>query len=97
MSDEINRDIARKCDEDVSGAIHRNMQLVEGGAAKAQIAFMGAGSALGSAGGAFLALHAAQYGEGVPDEEAAEALWLLLRPMVVRAIARHRKEKGAKS
>ena len=85
----IVKDICHKCGEDVAGAIHRNMQLVDGEHEMAQVAFMGAASALGAAGGAFLALQEAAGGTST-DEEVAEGLWSLLRPMVVRSVARKR-------
>ena len=83
-------DIARKCDADVAAAISRNMALVRGGANMAQVALMGAASALGSAAGAFLAVHDDKGGNPVSDEECADGFLLLMQPMLVRAIARLR-------
>ena len=85
----IVKDICHKCDEDVAGAISRNMQLVDGAHEMAQVAFMGAASALGAAGGAFLALQEATGGTSTSDE-VADGLWLLLKPMVVRSVTRKR-------
>lgn len=91
---DIVMDIGRKCDEDVSGAINRNMALVSGEVQMSQVAFMGAASALGTAGGAFLAVHYSKGGAVVTDEEIAAALWSLLSPMVVRFVARLRSQEG---
>jgi len=87
-------DIARKCDEDVAGAIARNMALVSGASQMSQVAFMGAASALGAAGGAFLAVHNGLGGADTSDDEIAQALWSLLSPMVVRSVGRLRARQG---
>lgn len=84
------KDICHKCDEDVAGAISRNMRLVDSAHEMAQIALMGASSALGAAGGAFLALQEAA-GDTSTSDEVAEGLWSILKPMVIRAVDRKRK------
>ncbi len=94
IDSEIATDIARKCGEDVADAIYRNMALVAGGQNMALVAYLAAASALGTAGGAFLAIHDACGGDSTGDEEVADALWLELKPMTVRAITRLRAREA---
>jgi hypothetical protein len=84
--DSIVRDIARKCDDDVNGAIRRNMALVHGSRERAQVAIMACASALAAACVAFLAIIDELGGSATTAEEAAEALWDLMKPMTIRAI-----------
>jgi hypothetical protein len=86
-ADQITRDIARKCGDDVSAAIHRNMALVGGATPMAQVAFSGAASAFGAAAGSVLAVHRLTGGEPVTTDEVLERVWSIIRPLAVRSLA----------
>ncbi|HUD92307.1 hypothetical protein [Sphingobium sp.] len=88
MTPQVIRDIARKCDDDVAAAIHRNMALVSGGTAMSTVAFAGATSALATAAGAFVAVHHGMGGGYATGEDVADGLLAILRPMVVRSVDR---------
>lgn len=87
-NDQMTHDIIRKCSEDVSGAIERNMMLVAPDHdAMAQVTMMGAASAVGADAGAYAAI---LWRNGVPANvsDTADAAWSILRPMVVRGLER---------
>jgi hypothetical protein len=84
--DPIVRDIAHKAADDVSGAIHRNLALVQPGQQRAQVALMACASSMAAACAAFLAVNEQLGGARTSDNEAADALWDLMKPMVSRAI-----------
>ena len=86
---QIISDIGRKCADDVSQAIRRNFQLVEGSEAALVIASYAAVSAFGAAGGAFAA-----HTDGPPtlDEATIDALWQgYIRPMLTGDFVREAK------
>lgn len=84
----IVRDIGRKCGEDASGAIRRNMALMGNSEEMAQVAVFGAGSALGTAAGAMAAHLERQTGKPVDGAEVADHLWALLRTTVLAGLQR---------
>lgn len=86
--DQITRDIARKCGDDVSAAIHRNMALVGGATPMTQVAFSGAASALGAAAGSVLAVHFMMGGDKEAPDVVADRVWSMLRPLVVDSVQR---------
>ncbi|MBB4859664.1 hypothetical protein HNO88_002993 [Novosphingobium chloroacetimidivorans] len=85
---QILKDVALKCEADVTATIHRNMKLVDGGTAMSAVALAGASSALGTAAGTVLAVHLAVGGGHTSGDQAADALWNILRPMVVKSVDR---------
>lgn len=86
------REAGLKCDDDVGEAMQRNMAMVSGGIAMAQVSLMGAAGAIGSAAGAWLAVvDNAPGGGGATPEQVADELWHILRPMVRRSIVRARE------
>lgn len=90
MGDAIVRDLARKCSDDVSDAIHRNMQLVESRRDMAALAFAGAAIAVAVATGAFIGVR-----EDAGDADAwADALMAELRPLVLSAVQHVQKPPG---
>lgn len=82
---QIVQDIGRKCADDVSAAIRRNMQLMETGQEMAQVAIYGAAQAMGTASGGLAAALAAD-GNMRDPTSVADHLWDLLRPMVLKGL-----------
>lgn len=80
-TDPIIDDLLRKCEDDVSDVIMRTAKLSPTQLGAATISLGAAAVALGVAAGAV----AANCDESPAPEEAADALWERLRPMVVRA------------
>jgi hypothetical protein len=85
--------IARKCTDEVCNAIDRNMDMVIGARAKGQVAFHAAAAAIGTAGGAFVALSSEQFGVAPTDDQTAEALWAILKPMILKGMPRLRERR----
>lgn len=81
------------CGVDVGSVIDFHMKRVSGAQAMSEVALMGAASAMGTAAGAFYALHEARLGEASEDH-VAEALWSILKPMVSRSFAKLRATKS---
>lgn len=80
-SDQIIKDIGRKCAEDVAGAIRRNMLLFNGKRELMIVATYGAAAAIGAANGAFAAYMDAP--DSI-DEKLVDQLWAeILRPMIL--------------
>lgn len=92
--DALTRDIARKCADDVSAAIRRNMALVDGPAEKLAVSMSAAASAMGSATGSYLAYHDLQRAEPIYPAAAAKGLWRALEPMTLRAMTDIRERNG---
>lgn len=82
MGDHIVNDMGKKCADDVSDAMMRTLRIIDTPQGAAIVATFAAAAALGIATGAF----AATIENGSP-EETADALWVKLRPMVVRSAA----------
>lgn len=85
--DPITADIGRKCSDDVSAAIRRNMLLMQDNLSAAQVAVIGAGGALGMAAGAMCAHLEELAGAQMDNEGIADALWDILRPMCLASLA----------
>lgn len=91
-NDQIIQDIGRKCAEDVSGAIRRNMLLMLDGRGKMMIASYAAATAIGAANGAFAAYLG---GPTAIDEQFVDQLWDdILRPMVLGQLSSPISEQG---
>lgn len=81
MTDEIIKDIGRKCGDDVSAAIRRNMLLMADQRGAMIVATYAAAAAIGAASGAFAA-----FLDGPAEVDAAtiDEMWTeILRPMVL--------------
>lgn len=79
--DRIAKDIGRKCSDDVSAAIHRNMNLMTTQRGAFMVAAYGAATAIGAASGAFSAL-----ADDIPqpNEAMIDAMWRdFLRPIAL--------------
>ncbi|MFZ3484244.1 hypothetical protein [Sphingomonas sp. 3-13AW] len=85
---EIVRDIGQKCGDDASGAIRRNMALMDTHHEMAQVAVFGAGSALGTAAGAMAASLRGDSDTPINSVEVADHLWTILRPAVLAGLQR---------
>lgn len=86
MSDQMIKDIGRKCADDVSAALRRNMQLMPDPRSKMIVTAYGASAAIGAANGAFAAM-----GDGPQeiDEAFVDQCWSeILRPMILGRIAK---------
>lgn len=81
MRDTIVNDLMRKCGDDVSETIFRTLHIAPTRVDAAVIALAGVAAALGIASGCV----AATGDEPPSPEEAADAFWQRLRPMVVAA------------
>lgn len=81
MNDGIIKDIGRKCADDVSDAIKRNMQLIPDQRGKFLVAVYAAVTGIASASGAF----AATTGMGTePNERMIDELWAeFFRPLAI--------------
>lgn len=92
--DQITRDIARKCGDDVEAAVKRNMALVDTPEAKLSVSLVATASAMGAASGSYLAMHDARDQPPVHPLAAADGVWRTLRPMVLKAMADIHAAKG---
>jgi hypothetical protein len=90
--DQILQDIGRKCGEDVSAAIGRNMLLFDGKREAMIIATYGAATAIGAANGAFSAY---MDGPDAIDANLVDQLWAeILRPMILGDLSQAAIAKG---
>ncbi len=85
-ADQLTRDIAAKCGDDVTAAIKRNMALVDTPEAKLSVSLSAAASAMGTASGSYLAMHDARDQPPVHQFAAADGIWRTLKPMVLKAM-----------
>jgi hypothetical protein len=85
---------ARTAEREVAAVIDRLMAGAPDAQAKTEVAIMGAASAVGTAAGAFYALHEAKFA-AVDEREFAQALWDILAPMVSRSISAVRLSRAA--
>lgn len=85
-TERVIRDVGRKCGDDVSGAIRRNVALMESQRGAMIVTTYAAAAAIGAANGAF---NAFMNGPDKIDEALVDQLWAdLLRPMVVGELSR---------
>lgn len=84
---------ASTAEREVAAVIDRLMAIAPDAQAKTEIALMGAASAVGTAAGAFYALHEGKFAS-LTEPEFAEALWDILAPMVFRSISALRLSKA---
>lgn len=81
----VEKDIGRKCGDDVAGAIRRNMALMLDRRGKMIVASYAAATAIGAANGAFAAYMG---GPEEIDAKFVDQLWAdILRPMVLGELA----------
>lgn len=79
----VGRDIARKCGEDVTSAVHRNFALCDEIDDRAWIAIYSASMAVATAAGAIRAAMPA-----VSPQEVAVSLFAMLEPLAFQSIAK---------
>jgi hypothetical protein len=80
--DQMAKDLARKCADDVRSAMWRTVLLAENDGQRGAIAMMGAANANAITAAIFARLIGSDNPEAV-----AEALWEQMRPMLISAIA----------
>lgn len=82
MSNHITDDLAHKASDDTAAAIRRVWQFAETHFDQMHMATMAAASALAYSAAAMNA----HLGEGHSPDEVSDAMWEILRPMVLRAL-----------